>query len=710
MLPLPILRNRTLAVCGLLTALALSSRAQEAATEPKKDTPPVETLPEVVVSSPKLGKDLLKLPLSATVVSGDVVDQNAIRNIREAAIYAPNTFVNQFSARKLSNPYFRGIAGSPLNPGVTTFFDGVPQFNGNSSSLELLDVEQIDLIRGPQGALFGRNTVGGLINVASRRPSLTTWGGEMETTVGNYNYYDFRGRVTGPLIQDQLGFSFAGGYSERDGYTNDTISGSDIDNRSAYFGKGQFLWTPNEDLEVRFILSGESSRDGDYALNDLSALRRNPRQSSRDYLGYVERDVIMPTLQVTYHADAFDFTSTTGFVWWETTDATDLDYSSLPLATRFNTEKMATWTQEFRFSNPANAPIALNNDISLSWQAGLFLFYADYEQLAYNDLSALISPIGAPLRAGSTADLVDKGVGTYLQGTLTFWDRLDVTAGLRWDYEDKEADLTTFTSPVLPGAVDLTTERSFSQVTPQAAISYRVTPDLLTYFSFAGGFKAGGFNPQGPVSYEEEQSWNYEIGIKGRALEGDLRFGLAAFYTDWSDLQLNQPLGGGQFFIANAGDATSQGLELDLAYEVNSNISFFGSASWQDTQFLSGSQDGGVNLAGKTLQYAPDYNATFGTLLDFPVTPNLNVYARADVQFIGSFNYNAQNTFGQDAYTIANFRLGVRGKKWFAEAYVNNAFDTEYVPIAFSYAFAPSGAVGESGAPITFGLRAGVKF
>ncbi|MES2734781.1 MAG: TonB-dependent receptor [Verrucomicrobiota bacterium] len=707
MLPLPFTR----AILTLLSSTALwSVHAQTPAATTSEAETVTQTLPEILVTVPKLGGDLLSLPLSATVVSGEVVDQNAIRNIKDAALYAPNTFVNQFSARKLSNPYFRGIAGSPLNPGVTTFFDGVPQFNGNSSSLELLDVEQVDFIRGPQGALFGRNTVGGLINIASRRPSLTTWGGEMETTFGNYNLYDFRGRVTGPLIQDQLGFSFAGGYSERDGYTRDTVSGSDIDKRSAYFGKGQFLWTPNEDLEVRFILAGESSRDGDYALNDLAALRRNPRQSSRDFLGFVERDVIMPTLQVTYHAESFDFTSTTGFVWWETTDATDLDYGPFPLATRFNTEKMATWTQEFRFSNPSDSPITLSDEIKLSWQAGLFLFYADYEQLAYNDLNPPISPIPGTLRSGSTAELVDKGVGTYLQGTLTFWDRLDITAGLRWDYEDKQAALTTFLNPVLAPGVDLSTERSFSQVTPQAAISYRVTPDLLTYFSFAGGFKAGGFNPQGPVSYEEEQSWNYEIGLKGRALEGDLRFGLAAFYTDWSDLQLNQPLGGGQFFIANAGDATSQGIELDLAYEVNSHISVFGSASWQDTQFRSGSTDGGVNLAGNTLQYAPDYNVSFGTQLDFPVTPNLNVYARADVQFIGSFNYNAQNTFGQDAYTLANFRLGVRGKKWFAEAYVNNAFDTEYVPIAFAYDFAPSGAVGENGAPITFGLRAGIKF
>lgn len=674
------------------------------------DEPTPQTLPAVTVGAPKLDRDLLVLPLSATVADALFLERAAVRNVRDAAIYAPNTFVNQFSARKLSNPYFRGVAGSPLNPGVTTFFDGVPQFNGNSSSLEVLDVEQIDFIRGPQGALFGRNTVGGLIHFSSRRPSLDSFGGEFETTFGNYNAYDFRGRVTAPLIQDELGFSFAGGYSERDGFTKNLVNGSEIDDRSAWFGKTQFLWTPSDDVEVRFILAGERSRDGDYALQDLATLRRSPRESRRDFNGFVERDVLMPTLQVTYHADAFDFTSTTGFVWWETTDATDLDYSPFPLATRFNNERMKTWSQEFRFSNPAGEPIVLAEEVSLAWQAGLFLFHADYEQLAYNDLNPPISPIPGTLRSGSTAELTDKGVGAYLQGTLTLWEKLGLTTGLRWDYEDKEADLGTFLNPVLAPPGSTRADRSFSQVTPQAAVSWNFTPDLLAYASFAGGYKAGGFNPAGPVAYEEEKSWSYELGVKGRALEGNLRFGLAAFYTDWQDLQLNQPLGGGQFFIGNAGDATSQGIELDLAYRVCQSLSFFGTASWQDTQFLNGARDGGVSVAGRTLPYAPDYNVTLGSEVDLPAGTRFHVYARADVQFIGAFEYNSSNRIGQDAYTLANFRLGVRGKKWFTEAFVQNALDTEYIPIAFSYAFAPSGAVGESGAPLTFGLRTGIKF
>jgi iron complex outermembrane receptor protein len=232
----------------------------------------------------------------------------------------------------------------------------------------------------------------------------------------------------------------------------------------------------------------------------------------------------------------------------------------------------------------------------------------------------------------------------------------------------------------------------------------------MSYFSFSGGFKAGGFNTQGPESYDEENSKNYEIGLKGRALNGDLRFGLAAFYTDWSNLQLNQPLGGGQFFIANAGGATAQGIEMNLSYQASKHLSLFGTVSWQDTQFLSNAKDSGVALAGNTLPYAPDYNVTVGTQFDYPVTDQVSLYARADVQFIGSFNYNAQNNIGQNAYSIANFRVGVRGKKWFSEVFANNAFNTNYVPLAFNYPFAASGSVGESGAPATFGIRTGIKF
>jgi len=701
--------TRSLVPCLLALASTLVS-AQQAA--PKTAEPKVEELPEVIISEPKLGQDLLKAPLSATVATGDVIEQNAIRTVKDAATYSPNTFFTEFSARKLSSPRFRGVGASPANPGVTTYMDGVPQLNSNSGSLELVDIDQIDFVRGPQGALFGRNTVGGLVNITSRKPSLDTFGGQFESTFGNYNLYDFRGRFTTPLIQDQLGFSFAGGYNERDGYTNDTISGTDIDNRSAYFGKAQFLWQPSDELEVRFILAGESSNDGDYGLNDVGQLRRDTRTSARSFLGSVQRDVLMPTLQITYHADAFDFTSTTGYVYWRTEDITDLDYGAFPVIIRQNEEDMHSFTQEFRFSSPVERPIELGSDVKLAWQAGLFFFHSEYNQDAASAFS--FGPPPALIRA-TVADMEDYGIGIYGQGTLTFFDRLHLTAGLRYDYENKDANVFV-RNDLAAFAARSTNSGSFDQVTPQAAISYDINDDTTAYFSFAGGYKAGGFNavslPALPEFYDQEKSWNYELGLKGRALDRKLAYSAAFFYTDWQNLQLNSAASPADYYIVNAGNASSKGIELSGNYDVCSNWSIFGSAGWQNAKFHGGSVDGGANIAGNKVPYTPDYTAAVGTQVQFDVGGGYSAYARADVQFMGAFDYDSVNAIGgQDAYTLANFRVGVRNKTWFVEGFVNNAFNTDYIPVAIPFpGLAPSGYVGEAGAPATFGVRVGVKF
>lgn len=735
----------------LLAALAFctcsAALAQRAAPQPAA---PVQTtdLNEIIIAAPKISQSLLEAPLSATVTTGRTIDEAGMQTLKDAAFYAPNTYFAEFSARKLSNPRFRGVGGYP-SPGVTTYYDGVPQFHANTTSLTLVDVEQVDFIRGPQAALFGRNTPGGLMNVVSRRPSLDGWHGSLETTHGNYDLHDYRGSVTGPLAPG-LGFSLAGGYQSRDGYTRNTVTGNDVDGRDAWFGKMQFLWQPSDELEVRLILAGERARDGDYALNDLAQLRINPRRTARDFEGYTQRDVFMPTLQVTYHADYFDVTSITGFVWWETNDLTDLDYgvgapaplNAIPIVgsflTRSNSEQQSTWTQEFRFSSPADKPIVLSEAATLSWQAGVFMFYNDYNQSIVQNRSEVVTGgltfVTANV-AGTRSDLRDIGIGTYLQSTLNLWEKLHVTGGVRWDHENKQANLRTdnFSTatgfPIPPGLAapfnsseDLS--RSYNQVTPQAAVSYDITPDMITYFSFAGGYKAGGFNTAsaaGRQVYSEERTWNYEFGLKGRALDKSLDYSLALFYTDYRNLQLNtpNPISPATYDVVNAGNAASKGIEIALNYRPVTGWDIFGSVAWQDVRFLSGSQDnngnvlGGAltNIGGNRVPFAPDYTVAFGTQFTVEMGGGWNAYARAEIQNIGYFNYDSVNSAGQDAYTLANFRLGVRNQTWFVEAFVNNAFDTEYVPMAIPYpGIAPSGYVGESGTPLTFGVRTGVKF
>src|SRR5262249_12593241 len=153
----------------------------------------------------------------------------------------------------------------------------------NSSSIELVDVDQIEFVRGPQSALYGRNTLGGLISIVSADPSRTKWTGSVAGPYGNYNAGDVRATASGPLVADTLSAGFAFGYAGRDGFTRNDFTGHDLDSRSAFFGKGQLLWTPTPAWRARVILSGEHARDGDYALMDLAALRANPFHAARDF-------------------------------------------------------------------------------------------------------------------------------------------------------------------------------------------------------------------------------------------------------------------------------------------------------------------------------------------------------------------------------------------------------------------------------------------
>jgi iron complex outermembrane receptor protein len=232
----------------------------------------------------------------------------------------------------------------------------------------------------------------------------------------------------------------------------------------------------------------------------------------------------------------------------------------------------------------------------------------------------------------------------------------------------------------------------------------------------ASGFKAGGFNPASPAgseAYGEEQTRHAEGGVKTLWADGRISTNTAVFFIDWQDLQLNlpDPAVPGQFYIANVGGATSRGVEVELNARVHPNVDFFGSLGYTSATFSGGSVSRGRNVEGNELPNAPDYTATIGTQLSRMLSGSTTLYGRAEAVFLGAFQYDDANTAGQDAYALANVRVGVRGAALFAEAWVKNAFDTRYIPLAFAYeAFAPSGFVGESGRPRTFGVTLGTTF
>lgn len=699
---------------GLITVAAVLMPGASALAQDKGGEVRLE---EMVVVAAKDPAPAQEVPASVSALGSEALEDAGVRLIGDAAEYAPNLNLVEFTERSLSQPYFRGIGSGPNNPAVTTYMDGVPQLHGYSSNIELLDIRQIEFVRGSQGMLYGRNTVGGVIHVLSRSPNLNTWEGDVEGGYGSYNLWEGRVRVSGPMVHDKLGLSLAGGYASRDGFNDNDITGQDTDSREAVFGKVQLQWLPTDDWSLRFILSMERDRDGDYGLADLDAIREKSHHVQRDLDGYSDRDIFAPTLELEYRGHRVDFISTSGLVRWETNSMTDLDYSPLPLMVRESKLRDLQLTQELRWASAADSPVALADDLELAWQAGTLFFMQQYRETSVNDIA---QPI--PMRQTSpSARLEDTGLGVYAQAKLTAWDVWDLALGLRGDYENKEADLQTFYTPAIAPPTALETDRDFTQGSPQLSLTRRIANGKMVYGTVSRGYRAGGFNPVSPAgseAYDEETSLNYEIGLKTTWMEEQLTINLAAFHISWDHLQLNLPTGQ-TYYIANAGDAESKGFEMELMARPFHEWDIFGSVGYDRARFCDGTTSiftdafgtkAEVDVGGNDLIFTPEFTASAGAQYSLEIRPDVQISVRAEIVGYGSYFYNAANTESQDAYWLTNLRAGVHTTHWFAEAWVKNAFDTEYVPVAFEYPNGQSGFLGESGAPFTVGLRTGYTF
>ena len=683
--------------------LSVAAGAAWAQNPPAPPADPMR-LPPITVNVYKEPDDAQTLPVSVTAVPDRVLRDAGVDKVSDAEIFAPNTFFSEFTARKLSNARFRGIGSSPANPGITTFIDNVPQFNTNSSNVEFVDIEQVEFVRGAQSALFGRNTLGGLVDIQSRRPSLSKWTGSVIVPLANYSDWDARASANGP-IGSKFAVGLTLGKNRREGFTVNDITRNDLDHRDTSYGKAQFLWTPSSAWETRLIASGERDRDGDYALMDLGALRSNPFHASRDFEGFTDRDIWNTTLQNRYEGSRFAFSSTTAFVKWKTRD---------------NGEKDLQFTQEVRFASSAASPVRLADGVRLRWQTGVFLFTQNYDQDAVNNYAPfLLSPsITFPVSQHSPQSaLDDKGFGIYGQATTTFSDTFDVTVGARVDHENKEANLSAFYSPTISPPNNVTAEDSFSNVSPNFAASYRFASTAMVYSSAGRGYKAGGFNaaaPAGSETYGEEDAWHWEGGVKSLFADGRVSINAAAFFIKWHDLQLNVPNPSipAQFYISNVGGARSKGVEIDFHARPHQSVDLFASVGFTHARFTDGTSSSGQDVAGNKLPSTPDQTFMFGGQVTRPLNSRISIYGRGEVWINGGFEYDDGNTARQESYSLANFRAGARSRYVFAEFWLKNAFDTRYIPIAFAYtpAFAPSGFLGEMGVPRRYGVTMGVTF
>ena len=674
------------------------------------------TLPPVIVTADKRPEDVQDVPGSVTAITAETIRDANITTVEQAGRFAPNVLFSQFTVPRLSFPFIRGIGSGRNSPAVTTYIDGVPQLSFATSNIELVDIDRIEFLRGPQGTLYGRNTLGGVINIWSAPPT-NTFTADVQGTFGSYNLQDYRGSVSGPIVKDKLYYSFAGGYVNRDGYSRNLFTGSDVDGRNDLFGRLSLVYTPTDKLTLNVTINGEQDRDGDYALFDLAALRKNPRRINHDFEGNTRRDVSQAAFTATYKGDAVDITSISAYQQWSDRDRTDLDESPTNLIRRQSNDSEHNLVQELRFSSPDKKPIALSQDLKLNWLAGIFAFRESAKHTAGDTFSNTAVAAGIVPFAFTSfegADNLSYGVGAFGNATLTYREKLDLTFGARYDYEHASGAVDTFASSPFVPATAARDERSFDHVSPRFAAAYHWDKDWMSYASATNGYKAGGFNitaPTGKEGFGQERSWTYEIGNKVELLDHRLTLNADVFYIDWRNQQLDVPTGQpGVFFVDNVGRSNSKGAELEASIHPLQGWDIYTGVGFTRAEFRSYIQPNGQSARGNALPYAPDFTWNAGTQYSFKIQRNLRAFVRADVIGVGNYSYDASNAAGQSSYIVTNFRAGFGGEHWRVEAFLDNAFNTHYFPLAFPFPLAASGYVAESGRPQTAGVTIGFSY
>ena len=662
---------------------------------------------ESLVTARKWEEALQDVPGSISVVDAEDIRIGGWDELRDVAETVPNLNLTEFSSRRLSFPFVRGIGSGQGDPSVITYIDGVPQFGSGGVNLPLLGVERIEFLRGPQGTLYGRNALGGVMHILTERPS-PEFEYSASAAAGTFDRRRITASASGPSVDSGPLWGLDAVYDERDGFTDNTFTGNDVDYRRGLFARGELLFTPDSDSELRLTMNADRSRDGGFVLGDLPTLKASPHKITQDFEGVAQRDLLSPALTWTRFGSDVDFVSITALQHWEVLETSDFDFSFIDGVRRRTEEKQNYVYQELRASS-AESPGEENDEAR--WLVGLSGFLSNAERSAANEFrpagAGIFFPPGSVGTVTDSGDFSDYGVGAFGQVTLPVGDKLEVTGGLRWDYESKDADLRNtfasggFTLLDVASGVD----ENYDELVPHVSAAYHLTDDAQVYALASRGFKAGGFNLTAPtapqIEFGPETSWTYEVGTKVELLDGKASVGFAAFAIDWEDMQLSQfdfATGG---YVQNVGESNSKGIEVEVEVEPFEDLTLFSGFGLADTEFDQFVDPFLVDVSGNSLPFAPETTWSVGALFTRELSEDTQLFLRGDFTLVGDFYYDAGN-LGKESYGLTDLRVGMQRGGLGVSFDLRNAFDEEFFPVAFQPDPTDNTAfVGETGAPRT---------
>lgn len=724
------------AIAALFTSPA--SLAQD-----EQDTTQAEDgkLERIEVTARRTSESLQEVPVSVSAFGEELLERDGIEDITELQYKMPNTtFQVSRGTNSTLTAYIRGVGQQdPLwgfEPGVGIYIDDVYVARPQGAVLEVLDVQRVEVLRGPQGTLYGKNTIGGAMKYVTRE--LTGYDEfEVKGTVGSYNQADLK--VSGQTaLADNFYVGGAFATLNRDGFGKFVNTGDDNYNKELMTGRLNAKWLVNKDVNVKF--AADWTRDDSNARGghreQASLLSDEPRLTDV-YDAYtamptwnkVETEGYSMTIDWAINNDWL-FKSVTAYREGLTDTNIDFDSTVNPVLLVPAIYEDDQTTQEFQF---------MYRDDRLDFVGGLYL----YEGEACGEFGTVLGLLGLSIDTGGCVDTSSEAI--FGQATYQLDDQWSVTLGGRYTRDDKTADVFRYTyagvkfldrgdysaDPIVVNS-DFTTQADWSKFSPHASVSYQVDPELMFYASYSNGFKSGGvdmradvsLNPDASNPYDPETVDTFEFGVKSELLDGRMRLNAATFFSDYQDMQVTVQRaiegGGVASQVLNAADSTVQGFEVESSFAATSTLNITGSLGYIDAEFDS------VAFFNPDTQQVEDVS----DLWSFQNTPKVTANIGFNKEFAlesgslvwsGSVSYRddtqifeVPSPLDEEAYSLTNTSLVwySNSGQWTVGLHAKNVFDEEYRVSGYNFGstFGENIVTGYYGAPRTYSLTVDYRF
>jgi iron complex outermembrane recepter protein len=676
-------------------------------------------LDEVVVSSDRKEEDILRVPVSVSSLDGRSIASFRLWDLGELSALSPSLYTSDPGDGRQATS-LRGITTTSYDPAVLTVIDGVSQFNLDTYIPQLMDVEKIEILRGPQGTLYGRNAMGGVIKVTTRRPGAgdrTRW----EISSGNFGQQRLMVGTRSTLKKDKLYLGVALMNERRKGFFQNEATGSDYDGQRRFTGNYHLRFLPNATWEWSLNLKHSFARNnGAFPLApDMDAAMKDPYILSQNATGQMQDRTMNASMSVQRHGRQAKMELLTSFqrnhrIYDRPIDG---DFSAYDIVTIDNNygnayNRVSVLTQELRFSS-----VDRSGD-RLQWTAGLFGFVQDNPVKQATRFGKDAGFMGIPdknFALISTNLGKGEGIAGYGQATWSITPTLLLTGGLRYDREWKrmsvEGAYEKTGGPTFITRPDTSGQGSYAAFSPKAGLQYLIGEKTSAHLTYSRGFRAGGLSTLGSdpsqpplIGYDPESSDHWEIGWKGAFAQNRIRTYIALFHSRIGNAQVPTLILPDAITITrNAGSIRSRGVEVETEWRPARGLSF----SWRyartnaDYTRLRLSKNGQEeNLDGNRQIMTPAHTSMLTGDYGIPLgrKKRLSLDLRAEWKHTGTVYFDLSNDIQQTPYGLVNLRAGIKGEKYALHGWVRNLTGEKFVDYAYDF-----GAV-HLGDPRTYGF------